>query len=129
MPYKDKEKRNQHDKTYRAEWFKSETNRQKSRNYQNRWKKKQRLKVYRHYSNGTMSCSKCGITDDRVLTIDHINGGGRTQFLKTHMNLPQWIINNNYPKGMFQILCFNCQFIKASENKEWTQKGSGMCSN
>ncbi len=88
--------------------------------YQNNWRRKQRYKIMQHYSGGTPKCAKCGITDIRVLSIDHINGGGRKQIIETHTSLPQWIVNHNYPDG-FQILCMNCQFIKAAENKEWEQ--------
>ena len=101
----------------------------KERDYQNNWKKNQRLKIITHYSKGTMSCVRCGISDIRVLSIDHINGGGHAQIRNTHTSLPQWIINNKYPEGL-QILCQNCQFIKATENKEWSSnKGVKLIDN
>lgn len=66
-----------------------------------------------------MKCQHCGITDARVLTIDHIDGGGvaHRKEIGASMTFYNWIIKNNFPPG-FQILCANCQHIKRWTNKE-----------
>ena len=78
-----------------------------------------RLKIIAHYSNGTMSCTRCGFNDIRALSIDHINGSGRKQreTLSNSRSFYNWLKTNNYPSG-FQTLCMNCQFIKKKDNFE-----------
>lgn len=77
--------------------------------------------VIAHYSNGTGICNRCNETDIRVLSIDHINGGG-TQHKKTIKgSFYRWLINNNFPSG-YQVLCMNCQWRKRSENNEYAKQ-------
>ena len=73
-------------------------------------------KVVEHYSKGTMKCRRCGFSDIRALSIDHINGGG-VKHIRVIGNFYSWLINNNFPPG-FQVLCMNCQWIKRAENNE-----------
>lgn len=81
-----------------------------------------KLKVVTHYSNSTMKCAKCGFSDMRALSVDHIEGNGNKHRKEVKgCRLYQWLIKNKYPKG-FQILCMNCQFIKRHENQEWGLK-------
>lgn len=90
------------------------TNEQRREYYQNRKKR-----VVAHYSQNTMKCAKCGFGDLRALSIDHINGNGsehRKQIGKSR--LYSWLVKNKFPSG-FQVLCMNCQFIKAYENQEY----------
>ena len=87
-------------------------------------------KLIFHYSNGLMCCMNhhCevpnGAKDIRVLTLDHINGGGKKQereLRRKGINFYDWLIKNNFPeemKGQLQVLCHNCQEIKRQENKE-----------
>lgn len=72
-----------------------------------------------HYGNGKLECVKCGFTDIRALTIDHMNGRGseHRKEIRIH-NIYQWLIDNNFPEG-FQTLCMNCQWIKMNENMEY----------
>lgn len=87
---------------------------------QSKWRKKFRTEVLFHYS-PSLKCTKCGFSDIRALTIDHITGGGakqREQLNTSSYGLYCWLKKNNYPKG-YQVLCFNCQWIKRCENKEW----------
>lgn len=60
------------------------------------------------------SCSRCGIDDDRVLAIDHVEGGGRqhrmngasgAQYLR---NLSRDIENGS---EAYRLLCHNCNWI------------------
>jgi len=64
-------------------------------------------------------CASCGITDKRVLQIDHINGGGMAEARKNGMRgnkLYKHIIDTE-GKG-FQVLCANCNWIKRYEKNE-----------
>jgi hypothetical protein len=74
-----------------------------------------KLKVINHYSNSTMQCAECKENDIRVLTIDHMNGGGnkhrRELGMKCGYEFYRWLINQNYPSG-YQILCFNCNELR-----------------
>ena len=69
-----------------------------------------------------MSCRMCGISDLRVLSIDHVKGNGYLwRKENTHgasgARLYQWLKKNKYPQD-FQVLCMNCQWIKRRENNE-----------
>lgn len=82
---------------------------------------KLRLLVFGHYSPFLM-CVRCGCSDMRVLCIDHIEGGGnahRRAILKRRGGIPfyRWLKQNGYPSG-FQVLCLNCNWIKAVERGE-----------
>jgi hypothetical protein len=84
-----------------------------------------KLKVVTYYGNGICACVKCGFSDIRALTIDHINGEGHkhrkdSSIRGNHVYL--WLKKNNYPEG-FQTLCMNCQMIKRARNKEYYTKG------
>ena len=81
-------------------------------------------KVLTHYSSFPPVCIRCGYTDIRALSIDHINGGGNQErkalFGSIHSggrNFYAWLIENHYPDG-YQVLCMNCQWLKRVENKE-----------
>lgn len=84
---------------------------------------KQRLAVLVHYSNGTMACVQCGFSDIRALCLDHVNGGGTEQrrAFKNGGNVWLWLARHSFPPG-YQILCANCNTIKAREEDEY---GSG----
>jgi len=72
-----------------------------------------RLKVLLHYGNGKIACIKCGFSDTRALSIDHIHGGGlqhRRHVIKGY-TLALWLWKHGLPEG-YQTLCMNCQFIK-----------------
>lgn len=88
----------------------------------NRAKLHQRYKVIvlSKYSKGIPACKKCGNTDIRVLSIDHIKGGGSNHRRKIHTTIYQWLITNGFPVG-YQVLCMNCQFIKIFEENELRQ--------
>jgi len=75
-----------------------------------------KLEVFQHYS-PELKCQSCGISDIRVLTIDHINGGGRAHIRGGGIMLYYWLRRSSYPPG-FQVLCMNCQFVKRLENRE-----------
>lgn len=67
---------------------------------------------------GGIRCNKCGITDIRVLQLDHKHGGGQA-----HRRIKGWAtiardILRLRQKRKFQVLCANCHAIKTFENKE-----------
>jgi hypothetical protein len=81
-----------------------------------------RIEILTHYGNGIAKCAMCGIEDMRVLTIDHINGGGKKHResinKKAGHDFYKWLKDNAYPDG-YQVLCANCQWIKRIENNEY----------
>ena len=69
-------------------------------------------------------CVKCGQEDWRVLHIDHINGGGLAERRSITPFSPSSfhkVIIDSVGRGekKYQILCANCNIIKAWENSEW----------
>jgi hypothetical protein len=56
-------------------------------------------------------CQECGIDKLEFLTIDHINNDGAEHRREIGPDIYPWLENNNFPEG-FQILCFNCNYMK-----------------
>jgi NADPH-dependent 7-cyano-7-deazaguanine reductase QueF len=84
------------------------------RNATQKCRKKLKLKVFEKLGN---KCVRCGITDIRVLQIDHVNGHGN----KEHKELKDYgfmlkVLADT--EGNYQLLCANCNWIKRYENKE-----------
>jgi hypothetical protein len=72
-------------------------------------------------------CIKCGITDTRVLQIDHISGGGRNEILVNKKLRGGQKKSGYYLKhpeliSKIQLLCANCHVIKTFENREFIRK-------
>ena len=84
-----------------------------------RWVKALRLRVLKKFGG---KCVRCGISDFRVLQIDHIFGRGGVDRKKwTCIAFYRWILNT--PKAIeelekYQLLCANCNWIKKYENQE-----------
>jgi hypothetical protein len=111
-----------------------ENKRREGRQYYQKTRNKQLLRerikrdlikrsVLQHYS-PELKCVMCGNSDIRVLSIDHIHGGGSNHYRNLRSQgttLYRWLIKNDYPEG-YQVLCMNCNFIKAHENHEYTGK-------
>ena len=79
-----------------------------------------KIEVLTHYGGGKCSCVKCGFSDVRALSIDHIAGGGNRQRkgkLRTSTAFYGWLKSEGYLIG-YQTLCMNCQFVKRFENDE-----------
>lgn len=70
-------------------------------------------------------CKRCDFSDWRALQIDHVNGNGRTEWLRFSFNLYQYYksILNKIQNGSndYQCLCANCNWIKRHENHEWNR--------
>jgi hypothetical protein len=81
--------------------------------FQEAWFRRLREDVLRHYSGEHPACGCCGIDDLRVLTIDHINGGGREHRRVTGKGMAfyRWLQKNGYPTG-FRVLCHNCNHVR-----------------
>ena len=80
---------------------------------------KLKVEVLQNYS-PDLRCLKCGFTDIRALSIDHINGNGNKHRKSIGCYGSQfytWLKNHNYPVG-YQVLCMNCNFIKRFEQRE-----------
>jgi len=91
------------------------------RRQQKRYHDRVKNLVLTHYGKGKLKCVKCGFSDARALSIDHINGGG-TQHkadlgIRTGYGFYGWLAASGYPEG-YQTLCMNCQFVKRYENNE-----------
>lgn len=85
---------------------------------QYQFERRQQLKAaaMNYYSNG--KCSKCGISDLDVLTIDHINNDGgdlRRQGHDLTKDIYVKLMREGYPSG-YDVLCFNCNVKKHLEN-------------
>lgn len=70
-------------------------------------------------------CSWCGITDRRVLVIDHVYPRGHHLRLADNMHahiLAMWIIRNivygDEDKGAFRVLCRNCDWLAYRNDQE-----------
>lgn len=62
-------------------------------------------------------CTICGYSDVRALQIDHINGGGRIDRNGKVTAFYKKVLMDN--KGIYQLLCANCNAIKRIENNEF----------
>jgi hypothetical protein len=69
-----------------------------------------RREVLTHYANGPIKCAMCDITDVRVLTIDHIGGGGcahrKSLGTVSGISIYKWLLASGFPEG-FRVLCWN----------------------
>lgn len=68
-----------------------------------------REEVLRRYSDPPQ-CALCPVDDPRILTIDHVEGGGaehrRRLGGRSSARLHRWLRDNGYPEG-FRVLCQN----------------------
>jgi hypothetical protein len=103
--------------------------RESHREYYDHYRQNKRLKALKHISS-ELKCVRCGITDVRVLQIDHINGGGskerrnrRNRSGTLHYNVILKLTEDE-ARAKYQILCANCNWIKRFEQHEVNQYGS-----
>lgn len=57
-------------------------------------------------------CNCCGESEPIFLSIDHIDNNGAAHRREVGNKIYNWLEKHNYPKGNFQLLCFNCNFGK-----------------
>ena len=87
-------------------------------------RQEKRKLVMCYYCQGEPHCmsSTCevpgGAKHPDSLCIDHVNGGGRTHAKEVGGHVIDWIIKNDFPEGLFQVLCQNCNIRKKIANKE-----------
>jgi hypothetical protein len=93
--------------------------RERNKTYHSEFYKQLRSEALLHYSQ-EMTCQRCGFSDERALSIDHIKGDGkhRRNPMNSGYALYQRLRREGFPEG-FQVLCANCQAIKRRENEEW----------
>jgi hypothetical protein len=103
-----------------------DSNRDKRRNSDRVLEQSIKKETIAHYSK-TSSCVRCGFNDIIALSIDHKTGGGhkhmRSLGLSGGESYYRYLKRLGYPKEdpigcKLEILCMNCQFIKAYENNE-----------
>jgi len=122
---------NWHDPEHRRQYRKNyhEAHRPRAKWIARRYNQKKKEIVIQHYSPDKV-CVRCGFSDMRALSIDHINGGGVKHLIQLFgakrggRIFYEWLIENNFPEG-FRVLCLNCQFIVMAEKTEaQLQEGS-----
>lgn len=77
-----------------------------------RHRQKLKLEALSAYSLGKSICSLCDEDDINVLTLDHMDGGGREELkqlnIKGGSSYYRWLRVNNYPnKDRLRVLCMN----------------------
>lgn len=63
-------------------------------------------------------CERCGIADERVLTIEHVNGGGREE--RRHLSpfiVMRRAARSNQRDNKYALLCFNCNWLSYLERQ------------
>ena len=84
--------------------------------HRNKYKREKRallrLEALAHYSNGLMKCNCCGESQERFLTLDHVNNDGYKDKKKYSRSMLYEVKKQDYPEG-YQILCYNCNCGRA----------------
>ena len=99
-----------------------ENNRDKNRSSQFKYRQRKRMKLFNEVG---LKCVHCGTIDERVLQLDHINGGGtqdRKRCTSTHQFYSFYLNDVLLAKKTLQTLCANCNIIKRYENQEYGNK-------
>lgn len=100
--YNNREKRN----AYQRKYYQQNSERLKAN--QRSYYRDLKDAAYERY--GGYRCACCGETEPQFLCLDHIKGGG-TKHLKSiggADRLLLWLRDQNYPEGLLQVLCHNC---------------------
>jgi hypothetical protein len=77
-----------------------------------------RDEVFQYYGGDQPKCAGCGIDDQRLLTIDHVESNGATH--RRELNgLPIYkaLKRDGFPPG-YQLLCWNCNALKYYRSDE-----------
>lgn len=67
-------------------------------------------------------CIRCGYSDPRALQFDHIHGDGASDRSQVRSRYKKWLADSSLEERI-QLLCCNCNWIKALENKEFRRRG------
>lgn len=83
-----------------------------------------KLEAFTHYSvKGVIVCMRCGYSDIRALTLDHMGNNGLEHKKTINAKHPRQVTGTlvyrdlkkkGWPEG-YQILCYNCNWIKYME--------------
>lgn len=75
--------------------------------------RKLRLKIVNEYGN---KCVCCNEDEPYFLTIDHINGNGKTHraIIGNGSKFYKWLEHQGFPKEEYQLMCMNCNKAKGS---------------
>lgn len=88
----------------------------KAKAHRNKYKREKRtrlrLETLNYYSNGLMKCACCGESQERFLTLDHINNDGWKDKKKYGRSVMDVVKKQGYPSG-YQVLCYNCNCGRA----------------
>ena len=71
---------------------------------------------------GGIYCSQCGLSDYRILQLDHKDGKGfldKKRFKGSHSRQAYYWKHPQEAKQKLQVLCANCHAIKSWDNKEY----------
>jgi len=71
---------------------------------------------------GGHCCKDCGVTDNRILEIDHIYGNGKEMPIIKAEVIDTYLNNPTLAKQQLQVLCRNCHRIKSLKNGELGRK-------
>lgn len=95
-------------RAWREAWLSN--NRDKTRAYERKYTKSLRETILDHYGH---YCNRCGIVDDDVLDIDHVNNDGNLQrrVIKGQYSFYKAVIVSGF-SNKYQILCRNCNWKK-----------------
>lgn len=100
--------------TGHQKWYRNNTEKKKARN--RIYHRKLRESVVAFLGG---KCVKCGFSDSRALQIDHINGDGSIERVKTTVNFNKMVMEKLLEGSEeYQLLCANCNWIKRFENDE-----------
>lgn len=82
-----------------------------------RSQRKTKVAVITNYGNGKPACVRCGESDIRCLTIDHMKALlGEKRIGPGYFY--RWLVKNKFPEG-YQTLCMNCQWKKRADEREY----------
>ena len=70
---------------------------------------KLKLDAFKQYGEVCICCKE---SNPVFLTIDHINGSGSSHRKEIGSRIYRVLKKQGYPKGNYQVLCFNCNFAK-----------------
>ena len=75
--------------------------------------------TYRHIVLAALGnkCTRCGYADERALCLDHVRGDGHRENRSSRSRYRK-AIARGIPSDRYQLLCANCNLIKAKENGE-----------
>lgn len=79
---------------------------------------------------GGYICTCCEETERSFLCLDHVNNDGykhrKEMRSRGGVAIYYWIRKNNFPTGLFQVLCYNCNQSKRLNNGVCAHKGNKM---